>query len=287
MTTTHPIRFALTVCSALAVACAASNDGSLEAGPDSGSVFGDASSSGDSASAADAASGDDASVGGDASVAHDGGARDASSDAHVADAGTDAAMDQVQKLLDLTKNCTAASMVSQHVYPDPGSAVPNVPICALHGAVFFNSDMDIDCDGRATPPKCPGPDPSYQPDTAFHNNANQPLAAAVTPYVVIPNDFTYPGLDTTNGGNVIAVIYNHQLKFAVFGDTGPTNLIGEASYATAASLGIDPNPATGGVDRGVTYIVFVGAGTRPSDIENQTETTTLGQSLVNKLIANN
>jgi hypothetical protein len=178
-------------------------------------------------------------------------------------------------------------MVSTHVYPDPGSAVPNVPICALKGAVYFNSDMDIDCDGRATPPKCPGADPSYQPDTAFHNASNQPLAAAITPYVVIPNDFMYPGLDTTNGGNVVAVIYNHQLEYAVFGDTGPTNLIGEASYACAAGLGINPDPASGGVDHGVTYIVFVGPSTAPQDIESRPETQQLGAQLAAQLIANN
>ena len=32
--------------------------------------------------------------------------------------------------------------------------------------------------------------------------------------------------------------------YAVFGDQGPDNIISEASYATAQSLGIDPNPAT-------------------------------------------
>jgi hypothetical protein len=97
----------------------------------------------------------------------------------------------------------------------------------------------------------------------------------------------YPGLDTTNGGNVIAVIYNHHLEFAVFGDTGPPNLIGEASYACAAGLGINPDPANGGVNMGVTYIVFVGANTAPSNIENQAETQQLGNQLVAQLIANN
>jgi hypothetical protein len=195
--------------------------------------------------------------------------------------------DVIDKLLALTANCTAAKMVSTHVYPDPGSMVTDVPICALNGAVFFNADMDIDCDGRMTPGKCPGPDPSYQPDTAFHNLQDQPLEAAVTPYVVIPADFAYAGLDTAAGGNVVAVVYNHHLEFAVFGDTGPTNLIGEASYACAESLGIDPNPATGGVGGGVTYVVFVGANTAPHDIENRTETSQLGDQLLTQLLANN
>jgi glycosyl hydrolase group 75 (putative chitosanase) len=195
--------------------------------------------------------------------------------------------DVIDKLLALTADCTAAKMVSTHVYPNAGSMVTDVPICALQGAIFFNADMDIDCDGRMTPGKCPGPDPSYQPDTAFHNLADQPLEAAVTPYVVIPADFAYSGLDTVNGGNVVAVVYNHQLQFAVFGDTGPTDIIGEASYACGESLGIDPNPATGGVGSGVTYVVFVGAGTAPHDIENRTETLQLGNQLLTQLLANN
>jgi hypothetical protein len=193
----------------------------------------------------------------------------------------------IDKLLALTASCTKAKMVSKHTYSDPGSAVRNVPICALKGAVYFNADMDIDCDGRPTAGKCPGDDPSYQNDTAFHNSRGQALAAAVTPYVVIPEDFHYKGLDTDNGGNVTAVIYNHQLQYAVFGDTGPTNLIGEASYATANLLGIDPDPARGGVDRGVSYVVFVGANGAPSDIENQAQTRALGHTLAAQLIANN
>jgi hypothetical protein len=224
--------------------------------------------------------------GGTADLARPSGALDlSSSDSSSSDLSFGS--DVVDKILALTASCTTANMVSAHTYPDPGSMVIDVPICALKGALFFNADMDIDCDGRPTANKCPGPDPSYQPDTAFHNLQDQPLEAAVTPYVVIPADFAYPGLDGANGGNVIAVIYNHHLEFAVFGDTGPTDLIGEASYACASTLGIDPNPATGGVTNGVTYVVFVGANTAPLDIENQSETRQLGDQLVTQLLANN
>jgi hypothetical protein len=232
-----------------------------------------------------------------------GGARDAGRDSSGAggskiDAGRDASTGSggtggstpadagslVDQLLARTKAC--ANVVSSHDYAlDNGQ---RVNICGMNGAVYWTADMDIDCDGRDVGDgKCPGNDCCYQPDTAFHNNSNQPLAASVTPYVVIPNDFHFAGLDTTNGGNVIAVIYNRQLLFAVFGDTGPADIIGEASYATAAKLGINPDPGNGGVGSGVTYIAFVGTGTRPSDIENQTETATLGQQLAQKLIQNN
>jgi hypothetical protein len=52
-------------------------------------------------------------------------------------------------------------------------------------------------------------------------------------------------------------------------------------------LGIDPNPATGGVRSGVTYVVFVGASTAPHDLENQSETKQLGDQLLAQLLADN
>jgi hypothetical protein len=39
---------------------------------------------------------------------------------------------------------------------------------------------------------------------------------------------------------------------------GPEATIGEASYATAVALGINPDPGRGGVSSGVTYIIFPG-----------------------------
>jgi len=186
--------------------------------------------------------------------------------------------------LNLTRACTR--IVSSHSYALDSGQKTN--ICGLNGAIFWTADMDIDCDGRNVGDgKCPGPDPTYLPDTAFHNASDQPLAASVTPYVVIPNDFHIAGLDSNNGGNVTAVIFNDKVAYAVFGDTGPTDIIGEASYATAVSLGINPNPANGGTAGPVTYITFIGNGTRPSNIEDQTATKVLGDQLAAQLQQNN
>jgi len=180
---------------------------------------------------------------------------------------------------------TCAKVVSAHKYATDDGGTANISICGLNGAVFWKADMDIDCDGRNVGDgKCPGNDCCYQPQTAFTNKNGQPLAASVTPYVVIPNDFTYTGL---RGGTVVAVIYNGKVQYAVFGDTGPDNIIGEASYACADKLGINPDPGNGGVDSGVTYIAFVGTGTVPSDIEDQAQTKTLGEKLGAQLIQNN
>jgi hypothetical protein len=150
--------------------------------------------------------------------------------------------------------------------------------------------MNIDCDGLADscmPQHCPSNDPTNQPQTSFRDAKGQYLSAGLTPYVVIPNDFTYAGLDTKNGGNVLAVIYNDQLEFAVFGDTGPPTIIGEASFATANNLGINPSPATGGTAGPVTYIVFTGTGAVPQDLSNPQETWQLGMMLAQQLIMNN
>ena len=184
------------------------------------------------------------------------------------------------QLLALASGC--AKPLS-HFYDIQGGTAQ---ICGLTGAVFWTADMDIDCDGRPTAGKCDAAhDVSYLPDTAVHNLADQPLAAAVTPYVVIPNDFKTTGL---KGGAVTAVIYKGQLLYAVFGDTGPDDIIGEASYAAAAKLGIDPDARTGGVGgKVVTYITFTGTGTVPKDVEDQAETQRLGAGLAAKLLEAN
>ena len=51
----------------------------------------------------------------------------------------------------------------------------------------------------------------------------------------------------------------------------------------AASLGIDPDPATGGADTGVTYIVFTGAGAVVSPIEDHAAAVSLGEVLAAQL----
>jgi hypothetical protein len=180
--------------------------------------------------------------------------------------------------------------VSAHSYSKEGGGGGNADICKLNGAVYFESGMNIDCDGPADtcqPQHCPSDDPSNQSQTSFTDAQGHFLSAGLTPYVVIPNDFTYPGLDTTNGGNVIAVLYKDQLEFAVFGDTGPNTIIGEAAYATANALGIDPDPATGGTQGPVTYIVFTGSGVAPADLSNPLETWQLGMKLAQDLVNNN
>lgn len=84
---------------------------------------------------------------------------------------------------------------------------------------------------------------------------------------------------------MVAVIHDNQIQYAVVGDTGPTDIIGEASYATAKSLGIDPAPATGGTASGVTYILFTNS--RVSPIESRSAAASLGESLAKRFLRDN
>ena len=77
-------------------------------------------------------------------------------------------------------------------------------------------------------------------------------------------------------GTVAAVIYHDRIVYAVFADEGPNDIIGEASYATARELGIDPDPESGGTDSGVTYIVF--RGNVPSPVEDNAAITAKGRA---------
>jgi hypothetical protein len=79
---------------------------------------------------------------------------------------------------------------------------------------------------------------------------------------------------------VVAVIYNNQVEYAVVGDTGPTDIIGESSYATASALGINPDPKNGGTDGPVTYIVFPHTSVDP--IENHGNAVTLGEQVASQ-----
>jgi Fungal chitosanase of glycosyl hydrolase group 75/Carbohydrate binding module (family 6) len=181
---------------------------------------------------------------------------------------------------DLLAKVTTCSQISNGKYKtDSDVSTATVAVCQKTGAVFWKADMDIDCDGVRTTQCNENTDCCFQNDTACHTSTGSPLNSAQLPYVVVPKY-------QIGCGTVIAVIYNNKLEYAVMGDTGPSNIIGEASYSTASALGIDPDPSTGGVDSGVTYIVFQGS-QRVSPIESHTAAVTLGQTLARNFINNN
>ncbi|MGW7384896.1 glycoside hydrolase family 75 protein [Streptomyces sp. NPDC054794] len=159
---------------------------------------------------------------------------------------------------DLLARVRHCAPVSRGRYRTDESAPATVAVCGTRDAVFWKADMDIDCDGRSTR-RCNGrTDPSFLPATAFQQSDGRHLNAERLPYIVVPApsrrwDHRAGGV---RGGSVAAVVYRNRVRYAVVGDTGPREIIGEASYATARALGISPDPRRGGASSGVTYIVF-------------------------------
>ncbi len=190
----------------------------------------------------------------------------------------------------LAKVATCKQVSAGKFKTDDQTNLPeNIPICGLVGAVFWQADMDIDCDGKTTAQCNSTTDPSYQNQTAATDSQGNPLDAAALPYVVIPSNgtrfnYTNAGLKM---GSVVLVIYGGKIEYGILGDTGPTNIIGEASYAMAKNLGINPDPKVGGVDKGVTYIAFTGTAAVVKKKEDHAEAVTLGGTLTADLLKNN
>lgn len=188
---------------------------------------------------------------------------------------------------ELLAKVQSCSQISNGEYGTDGDTEATIPVCGANGAVFWNADMDVDCDGQVTSLCNKDTDPWFQDDTAFHQSDGKPLIADTLPYVVVPSpsstwDYRQAGI---KGGGVVAVIYNNQVQYAVVGDVGPAKSIGEASYATADALGINPDPTTGGAGSGVTYILFKDSSVSP--IENHDEAVSLGNGLAEQFVQNN
>jgi len=180
------------------------------------------------------------------------------------------------QLLAKTNSCSVASKSKYKTDSDAGSSTVN--ICKSGTAFFWKADMDIDCDGIATSVCNSSTDDAYQGETSFSTSKGKSFTASSTHYFVIPlpsSRFSYSA-QGIKPGTTAAIIFNNKIVYAVFADEGPNNIIGEASYATARDLGIDPNPNTGGADSGVTYIVFKNA--VPSPVENNSAITAKGQA---------
>ncbi|MFI6859652.1 glycoside hydrolase family 75 protein [Streptomyces sp. NPDC050421] len=188
---------------------------------------------------------------------------------------------------ELLAKVSSCKRISNGSYRTDEGASPSVPVCGMNGAVFWKADLDIDCDGQVTKACNVDTDPYFQGATAFHTSGDRPLNAEELPYVVVPSrsslwDSTDAGI---KGGSVVAVVHAGKVVYAVVGDTGPAGIIGEASYAAAEALGIDPDPRTGGAGSGVTYILFKDSVVSP--IESRGAAVTAGEALAGEFLRNN
>ncbi|MEX3106606.1 hypothetical protein DF268_04130 [Streptomyces sp. V2] len=180
---------------------------------------------------------------------------------------------------DLLAKVRGCDPVSRGKYRTDDGARRTVPVCGTRDAVFWKADMDIDCDGRPGRHCNRDADPLFAPTTAFQQSDGRQLSAETLPYIVVPmKSATWNHRDSgVHAGSVAAVIYRGRVQYAVVGDTGPDDIIGEASYATAKALGIPADPRTGGVSSGVTYIVFKDSRVKP--IEDRAEALAVGERL--------
>jgi hypothetical protein len=184
-------------------------------------------------------------------------------------------------LLAGTRHCTP---LSHGRYRSDAGARADIPVCGGHGAVFWKADMDIDCDGRAGRHCNRRTDPRFTRSTAFEGGDGHRLDAEKVPYIVVPGPSRIWNHRTAGirGGSVAAVVHGDRVQYAVVGDTGPGDIIGEASYAAAEGLGIPPDPRGGGTDDEVTYVVFPGSVVTPLD--DRAATARRGEELARRFL---
>lgn len=105
--------------------------------------------------------------------------------------------------------------------------------------------------------------------------ANDParyVDATKIPFIVLPG-----GMARQIGARPgdFAAVFNQRngnSSFAIFGDVGPSDRIGEGSVALAENLGIRSNARNGGARGGILYLVFPGSGDgRPRTVEEINE----------------
>jgi hypothetical protein len=184
----------------------------------------------------------------------------------------------------LAKLGSCATKVSRSPYAMDVGARAKTDVCKRGGAIYFTADMDIDCDGKSSEACNKRADPTYQGSTAGVDSSGKPLDAARIPYVVVPGvsarwSYRSAGIEM---GSVALVIYDGKIEYGVVGDVGPASILGEASYAMAKSLGIDPDPARGGAASGVTYVIFPNA--TVSRLEDHAAAVAAGEVEARKLL---
>ncbi|MFH8240962.1 glycoside hydrolase family 75 protein [Streptomyces sp. NPDC018321] len=185
---------------------------------------------------------------------------------------------------DLLAKVRDCAPVSKGRYRSDAGAPADIPVCGAKGAVYWKADLDVDCDGRPGDRCNSRTDPHFTPATAYTQSDGRPLDAERLPYVVVPqpSDIWDHRADDVRGGSVAAVVHGDRVRYAVVGDVGPRELIGEASYAAAESLGIPADPHAGGTDSGVTYIVFKGSEVEP--IEDGAAAEKTGERLAREFV---
>lgn len=92
---------------------------------------------------------------------------------------------------------------------------------------------------------------------------NDPLRyvdASKIPYIVLPGGMARELGARPGDFSVVLNQRNARMSYAIFGDVGASDRIGEGSVALAESLGVRSNARNGGARGGILYLVFPGSG---------------------------
>jgi hypothetical protein len=92
------------------------------------------------------------------------------------------------------------------------------------------------------------------------NDPARYVDASRIPFIVLPGRMARQ-LDARVGD--FAIVFNRRngkISYAIFGDVGPFDRIGEGSMALAENLGIRSDARNGGARRRIVYLVFPGSG---------------------------
>jgi len=180
---------------------------------------------------------------------------------------------------------TCAKQISNGLLASKPNATPDVAICQLSSAVFWKSGLAVLCAGKSTATCNATTDPQFQASTAGKDSLGDSLDAAAVRYVEVSAKsptFDYAADGNLAMGTVVAVIYGDRLQYGVIGAVGVRDVIGDASYAMAKDLGMNPDPQVGGAPNGVTYIAFPTV--IATMLENTDEAVRLGQAAAEALV---
>jgi Fungal chitosanase of glycosyl hydrolase group 75 len=107
------------------------------------------------------------------------------------------------------------------------------------------------------------------------NDPTRYVDASKIPFIVLPGPMAR---EVGARPGDFAVVFNQnngKSSYAIFGDIGPSDRIGEGSIALAENLGIRSDARNGGARRGIIYLVFPGSGNRQprsiEEIDSETE----------------
>jgi Fungal chitosanase of glycosyl hydrolase group 75 len=202
-----------------------------------------------------------------------------------------------QVLAGVQKNSTTANKVNTKPHINTQTRAMNVNVYQVAAGVYaYSSSLAVDDDGSD-----PDSDPDHQDETTFQDSNGAQLAAHHVPFYVLGDDcwdqqspcphFFYKD-HNIKGRQFALMFYKSKVIGAIFGDTQTGNdqttsdndsrELGEASVKAASLLGIPDSGTTGGVDNGVTVVIFSGSSWVVNGTNANLNTTT--QSMVTQAL---